>query len=76
VFKEHKMDIVLSTLGHERVRMQKPLADTAKLAVVKLFVPSEFGSTTHGHTVEAFKAKNEVAGKIINKVSLIPGEPH
>jgi hypothetical protein len=67
---------MLSTLGHEGVGIQKPLADAAKLAAVKLFVPSEFGSPTHGHTVEAFKAKNEIASKIINKVSLIPGEPH
>ncbi|KAJ7862401.1 hypothetical protein B0H14DRAFT_2157977, partial [Mycena olivaceomarginata] len=34
VFKEHKVDV--------------PLADAAKLAAVKLFVPSEFGSPTHG----------------------------
>ncbi|KAJ7451938.1 hypothetical protein FB451DRAFT_1342659 [Mycena latifolia] len=49
VFEEHKVDVVLSTLGHEGVGMQKSLADAAKLAAVKLFVPSEFGSPTHAH---------------------------
>jgi D-arabinose 1-dehydrogenase-like Zn-dependent alcohol dehydrogenase len=76
VFKEHKVDVVLSTLGHEGIGMQKSLADAAKLAAVKLFVPSEFGSPTHGHAVEAYKAKNEIAGKIIDESSLILGEPH
>ncbi|KAF8214299.1 hypothetical protein K438DRAFT_2149565 [Mycena galopus ATCC 62051] len=64
VFKEHKVDVVLSTLGHDGIGMQKSLADAAKLAAVKLFVPSEFGSPTHGHTVEVYKAKNEIAAHL------------
>ncbi|KAJ6549266.1 hypothetical protein DFH09DRAFT_1039456 [Mycena vulgaris] len=64
VFKEHKVDVVLSTLGHEGAGMQKSLADAAKLAAVKLFVPSEFGAPTHGHTVEAYKAKNDIAAHL------------
>ncbi|KAF8214296.1 hypothetical protein K438DRAFT_1750355 [Mycena galopus ATCC 62051] len=102
VFKEHKVEVVLSTLhcvpslrrqgsadvisahvsrgrptsqalptrprnavlGHDGIGMQKSLADAAKLAAVKLFVPSEFGSPTHGHTVEAYKAKNEIAAHL------------
>ncbi|KAF8175920.1 hypothetical protein K438DRAFT_1979426 [Mycena galopus ATCC 62051] len=40
---------------------QKSLADAAKLAAVKLFVPSEFGSPSHGNPNPFFKAKNDAA---------------
>ncbi|KAF7353361.1 NmrA domain-containing protein [Mycena sanguinolenta] len=53
VLKEHKVDVVLSTLGVTAVAAQNTLVDAAKLAAVKLFVPSEYGFTTD--------AKNEIA---------------
>ncbi|KAJ6478758.1 hypothetical protein C8R47DRAFT_1219309 [Mycena vitilis] len=37
VFKEHKIDVVISTIGKVGVSAQKPLVDAAKLAAVKLF---------------------------------------
>ncbi|KAJ7665954.1 hypothetical protein DFH06DRAFT_263445 [Mycena polygramma] len=48
VLKEHKIDAVISTIGKVGVSAQKPLVDAAKLAAVKLFVPSEFGAATDG----------------------------
>jgi hypothetical protein len=61
VLKEHKVDVILSTLGHEGVGTQKSLADAAKLAAVKLFVPSEFGLPSHGNPNPFFNAKNDAA---------------
>ncbi|KAJ7351471.1 hypothetical protein DFH08DRAFT_913467 [Mycena albidolilacea] len=50
VFKEHKVDVVLSTITTLASGTQKPLVDAAKLAAVKLFVPSEYGLPTDGYT--------------------------
>jgi hypothetical protein len=41
VFKKHKVDVVIATLGLAAVLVQKPLVDAAKL-----FVPSEFATPT------------------------------
>jgi len=46
VLKQHKVDIVIATVGKLAVLAQKPLVDAAKLAAVKLFVPSEFATPT------------------------------
>ncbi|KAF7351369.1 NmrA domain-containing protein [Mycena sanguinolenta] len=61
VLKEHKVDVVLSTLGVTAVAAQKTLIDAAKLAAVKLFVPSEYGFPTDGYTEGPVAAKNEIA---------------
>ncbi|KAJ7841595.1 hypothetical protein B0H14DRAFT_3457367 [Mycena olivaceomarginata] len=47
-FKEHKIDLVIATLGAAATAAQKPLVDAAKLTGVKLFVPSEYGFATDG----------------------------
>jgi hypothetical protein len=47
-FKEHKIDAVIATLGAAATAAQKPLVDAAKLAGVKLFMPSEYGFATEG----------------------------
>ncbi|KAF7351368.1 NmrA domain-containing protein [Mycena sanguinolenta] len=59
--QKHNIDVVLSTLTTTAAAAQKPLVDGAKLAGVKLFVPSEFGSPTEGHTEGPLGAKNEIA---------------
>jgi hypothetical protein len=46
VFKEHKVDVVLSTVTTAATAAQKSLVDAAKLAAVKLFLPSEYGFVT------------------------------
>ncbi|KAJ6595894.1 hypothetical protein DFH09DRAFT_1072804 [Mycena vulgaris] len=46
VLKERKVEVVLSTIGVLGAAAQKPLVEAAKLAAVKLFVPSEYGNTT------------------------------
>ncbi|KAJ7779367.1 hypothetical protein DFH07DRAFT_901286 [Mycena maculata] len=59
VFKRHKIDVVVATIGKAAVLVQKSLADAAKLAAVKLFVPSEFATPTDG---EPEGSHNPVAG--------------
>ncbi|KIJ60112.1 hypothetical protein HYDPIDRAFT_183740 [Hydnomerulius pinastri MD-312] len=48
VFREHKVEVVVSGLAYGALPAQTPLADAAKEAGVKLFVPSEFGMPTEG----------------------------
>ncbi|KAJ7464413.1 hypothetical protein FB451DRAFT_1489660, partial [Mycena latifolia] len=50
VFKEHKVDVVLSTLNVMAAAAQKPLVEAARLAAVKMFAPSEYGFPTEGRT--------------------------
>ncbi|KDQ57214.1 hypothetical protein JAAARDRAFT_35821 [Jaapia argillacea MUCL 33604] len=44
------VDVLVSSLGSKAVGAQGPLAEAAKKAGVQLFVPSEFGINTAGHT--------------------------
>ncbi|KAF7315864.1 CUE domain-containing protein [Mycena indigotica] len=46
VLKEHRVEVVVSTVTTEAVNSQRPLADAAKAAGARLFVPSEFGFPT------------------------------
>jgi hypothetical protein len=67
VFKKHKVDVVIATLGKAAVLVQKPLVDAAKLAAVKLFVPSEFATPTDSdvdanNPVAAIGEKYQIAG--------------
>ncbi|KAK1227257.1 hypothetical protein PQX77_009743 [Marasmius sp. AFHP31] len=48
VLKEHNVEVVVSVAGTTGIPTQRPVADAAKKAGVKLFVPSEFGSVTEG----------------------------
>ncbi|KAJ7738367.1 hypothetical protein B0H16DRAFT_1694841 [Mycena metata] len=64
VFKEHKVDVVISTINAttpENAAAQKPVVDAAKAAAVKLYVPGEFGFPSDGHTEEFLGAKNKIA---------------
>ncbi|KDQ14396.1 hypothetical protein BOTBODRAFT_32856 [Botryobasidium botryosum FD-172 SS1] len=59
-FREHEVQVAISTVGSSATMAQYPMADGAKLAGVELFVASEFGSSTlgatsgHGGAKEAF----------------------
>lgn len=48
--KEHGVEVVVSTVGGDALAQQQLLGDAAKQAGVKLFVPSEFGTSTLGLT--------------------------
>ncbi|KAJ7593629.1 hypothetical protein C8J56DRAFT_853325 [Mycena floridula] len=57
VFKDHSVDVVISTLTHAGgLPAQYPIAEAAKAAGVKLFVPSEFGFVTEGATGDPEKS--------------------
>jgi hypothetical protein len=49
-FREHEIEVVVSTVAHAALPNQKLLAEAAKQAGVKLFLPSEFGYSTVGQT--------------------------
>ncbi|KIK97895.1 hypothetical protein PAXRUDRAFT_135384 [Paxillus rubicundulus Ve08.2h10] len=48
IFREHKVEVVVSALAYGALSAQTPLADAAKEAGVGLFVPSEYGMPTEG----------------------------
>lgn len=48
VLREHKVEVLVSVLAYGALPSQSPIADAAKEAGVKLFVPSEFGLPTEG----------------------------
>lgn len=48
VLKEHAVDVVVSVVSGYGVEQQFSVADAAKAAGVKLFVPSEFSAVTDG----------------------------
>ncbi|TFK47419.1 NAD-P-binding protein [Heliocybe sulcata] len=58
------VDVVISTLGGNALTTQGPLADAAKKAGVKLFVPSEFGVVTEGRTEGVLSFKNDLHRKL------------
>jgi len=61
VFKQHKVEVLLSTITTASAAAQKPLVEAAKLATIKLFVPSEYGMPTEGQTVGVLGDKNRIA---------------
>ncbi|KDQ14394.1 hypothetical protein BOTBODRAFT_174875 [Botryobasidium botryosum FD-172 SS1] len=60
-FREHKVEVVVSTVGHPGLPTQPVIADGAKAAGVKLFVPSEFGVPTDGYTEGDLGVKSKFA---------------
>ncbi|KAJ7173639.1 hypothetical protein C8R46DRAFT_118944 [Mycena filopes] len=60
VLKAHKVEVVLSTIAPLPAGTQNPLVDAAKLASVKLFVPSEYGTPTDGYTGGLLAPKNAI----------------
>jgi hypothetical protein len=63
--KQHKVDVVLATTTTTAAGAQNTLVDAAKLAAVKLFVPSEYGMPTEGHSEGPLGAKAQIAGQNI-----------
>ncbi|KAG1716762.1 hypothetical protein ID866_360 [Astraeus odoratus] len=66
VLRENAIDVVISTLAVNGLDAQYPLADAAKAAGVKLFVPSEFGAPTGGATEGIQAQKGKFAGKTLH----------
>ncbi|KDQ14393.1 hypothetical protein BOTBODRAFT_32853 [Botryobasidium botryosum FD-172 SS1] len=64
-FREHNIEVVVSTIGHPGLPDQPILADAAKLAGVKLFVPSEFGYSTLGQTEGELGLKDKFAKYLV-----------
>ncbi|KAJ7694631.1 hypothetical protein B0H17DRAFT_1131926 [Mycena rosella] len=56
VFKAHNVEVVLSTITTTAAAAQKSLVEAARLAAVKLFVPSEYGMPTEGQAEGDLKA--------------------
>jgi uncharacterized protein YbjT (DUF2867 family) len=54
------VDVVISAISAEALDIQGQIADAAKDAGVKLFVPSEFGKVTEGETEGMFGAKANI----------------
>ncbi|CAK5266020.1 unnamed protein product [Mycena citricolor] len=62
--KAHNVEVIVSTVTTEAISAQAPLVDAAKQAGIKLFVPSEFGTSTEGYTEGPFAEKNKIIEKL------------
>ncbi|KDQ57212.1 hypothetical protein JAAARDRAFT_35819 [Jaapia argillacea MUCL 33604] len=63
------VDVVISTLGSNALGAQVPLVEAAKKAGVQLFVPSEFGVNTPGHT-EGILGRKAAFYKMLEQLDL------
>ena len=63
ILREHKVEVVISALAFGALPAQRPIAEAAKDAGVKLFVPSEYGMPTEGGKDGHLVVKSEFAGK-------------
>lgn len=63
-FKEHNIEVVVSAVATVALVNQTHIADAAKEAGVKLFVPSEFGYSTIGQTEGALGLKDKLAAHL------------
>ncbi|KAJ7275601.1 hypothetical protein C8J57DRAFT_1311173 [Mycena rebaudengoi] len=64
VLRQHKVEVVLSTIAASAGAAQLVLADAGKLAGVKLFVPSEYGVPTEGQKHGLLALKDQVAAHL------------
>ncbi|KAJ6592581.1 hypothetical protein B0H19DRAFT_1215336 [Mycena capillaripes] len=64
VFKEHSIDVVLSTVTGYAIGAQKSFVEAAKAANIKLFVPSEYGVPTEGLNEGVWAEKNQIAEQL------------
>lgn len=65
------MEVVISALAYGALAAQRPIADAAKEAGVKLFVPSEYGMPTEGGKDGHLAIKSQFAGELSWCVRLI-----
>ena len=63
VLRDHNVDVVVSALAYGALPAQRPIADAAKEAGVKLFVPSEYGMPTEGGKEGHLAIKSDFAGE-------------
>jgi hypothetical protein len=68
-FKEHEIEVVISTVALKGLPHQKLLGDAAKQAGVKLFVASEFGFSTIGQTEGELGLKAEF-GEYLKEIGM------
>ncbi|KAG1825490.1 uncharacterized protein BJ212DRAFT_1443618 [Suillus subaureus] len=61
ILREHKVEVVISAVAYGALPSQSSIADAAKEAGVKLFVPSEFGLPTEGGKGGHLVIKSEFA---------------
>ncbi|KAJ7115037.1 hypothetical protein C8R44DRAFT_740358 [Mycena epipterygia] len=64
VFREHAVDVVLSTVTGHALGAQKSFVEAAKAANIKLFVPSEYGVPTEGLNEGIWAEKNQIAEQL------------
>ncbi|CAK5280814.1 unnamed protein product [Mycena citricolor] len=62
--KAHNVEVIVSTLSTVALPAQLSIADAAKQAGVKLFVPSEFGLSTERDTEGPLAEKNRIIEKL------------
>jgi uncharacterized protein YbjT (DUF2867 family) len=58
------VDVIICTISGEALNLQGIIAEAAKEAGVKLFVPSEFGGTTDGETEGLFGQKATIQSQL------------
>ena len=58
------IQVVLSTLPPQALHLQLPISEAAKVAGVQLFVPSEYGLSTDGHTEGLLARKTAIDKQI------------
>ncbi|KAJ7618898.1 hypothetical protein DFH06DRAFT_1061757 [Mycena polygramma] len=64
VFKEHAVDVVLSTVTGHAIDAQKTFVEAAKAANIKLFVPAEYSVPTDGLNTGVWGGKNQIAEQL------------
>ncbi|KAH7923756.1 NAD(P)-binding protein [Leucogyrophana mollusca] len=64
-FRENNVEVIVSTINHDNLEAQPPTAEAAKKANVKLYVPSEYGLPTAGHTEGLLGVKNRFAESLV-----------
>ena len=58
------VEVVISTISTRALEVQGKIAEAAKGADVKLFIPSDFGGNPEGKTVGMFGAKAKFQGQL------------
>jgi uncharacterized protein YbjT (DUF2867 family) len=58
------VEVVISTISSRALEVQGKVAEAAKEADVKLFIPSDFGGNTEGKTVGVFGTKANFQGQL------------
>ncbi|KAH7928781.1 NAD(P)-binding protein [Leucogyrophana mollusca] len=64
-FRKHSVEVVVSTVNHEALDVQPAVAEAAKKAGVKLFVPSEYGLPSAGHTEGVLLVKSRFVDSLV-----------